>query len=44
MGAEAFEQWKKTMRHVINAENRDAIDQLIDQSRKAHSGGGKRER
>ena len=44
MGAESFEQWKKTMRHVINAENRDAIDQLIDQSRKAHSGGGKRER
>jgi DNA-binding MarR family transcriptional regulator len=32
-GPGAFEQWKKTMRHVINAENREAIDQLIDRSR-----------
>jgi len=36
-GAAAFEQWKKTMRHIINAENREAIDQLIDRSRQTRN-------
>jgi DNA-binding MarR family transcriptional regulator len=35
LGEPAFEQWKKTMRHVINSENRDATDALIDRSRRA---------
>ncbi len=35
IGVSAFEQWKKTMRLVINAEDRENVDKLIDRSRKA---------
>ncbi len=34
IGAPAFEQWKKTTRLIINAENREAIDNLIARSRR----------
>ena len=37
LGEPAFEQWKNTMRHVINPENREAMDALIDRSRRAGS-------
>lgn len=38
IGPQAFEQWKKTMRLVINSEDRDNVDKLIDSSRAARDG------
>lgn len=35
IGPQAFEQWKKTMRLVINREDRENVDQLIARSRAA---------
>jgi DNA-binding MarR family transcriptional regulator len=40
VGDIAFEQWKHTMRLVINSEDRDSIDQLITRSRAAASAHG----
>ena len=41
IGPQAFEQWKKTMRLVINREDRENVDELIIRSRKARSEDGK---
>ncbi len=38
VGEAAFEQWKHTMRLVINSEDRENIDQLITRSRAAVGG------
>jgi len=37
IGPQAFEQWKKTMRLVINSEDRENVDKLIERSRDARS-------
>jgi DNA-binding MarR family transcriptional regulator len=37
LGPQAFEQWKKTMRLVINAEDRENVDELIKRSRAART-------
>lgn len=39
VGEIAFEQWKHTMRLVINSEDRDSIDQLITRGRAASTDG-----
>lgn len=39
VGEIAFEQWKHTMRLVINSEDRDSIDQLITRGRAASADG-----
>ncbi|MEL0150687.1 MAG: MarR family transcriptional regulator [Rhodobiaceae bacterium] len=41
IGPQAFEQWKKTMRLVINREDRENVDELIIRSRQARSEDGK---
>lgn len=41
IGPQAFEQWKKTMRLVINSEDRDNVDELIKRSRAARTDNGK---
>ena len=40
IGPQAFAQWKKTMRLVINAEDRENVDNLIDRSRAARDNAG----
>ena len=37
IGPQAFEQWKKTMRLVINREDRENVDELIIRSRQARA-------
>ena len=37
LGPQAFEQWKKTMRLVINGEDRENVDELIRRSRAART-------
>jgi len=41
IGPQAFEQWKKTMRLVINREDRESVDDLIIRSLQARSDDGK---
>ena len=41
IGPQAFEQWKKTMRLVINREDRENVDELIIRSRQARAEDGK---
>jgi len=37
IGPQVFEQWKKTMRLVINSEDRENVDELIKRSRAART-------
>ena len=41
IGPQAFEQWKRTMRLVINREDRENVDELIIRSRQARAEDGK---
>lgn len=44
VGDVAFEQWKHTMRLVINSEDRDSIDRLITRSREIARGDGQHDK
>lgn len=41
LGPQAFEQWKKTMRLVINREDRESVDELIIRSRQVRTEDGR---